>query len=1017
MLRAATLTPKHKLVKNYYSALKEFESQKVTHESAVRSAFQTLLADSARLRHWTLIPELGATTRGRTIVPDGTVRDRNYLPRGYWEAKDTADDLDAEIRKKIERGYPTVNIIFEDSRRAVLYQDKREALRADLTDPQSLCDLVNQFHEHTEPEIETFEKAVEEFKDRVSDLGQGLRLKIEEAHSDNKPFQAAFDQFLELCRKALNPNLSRHAVDEMLIQHLLTERLFRTVFNDPDFTRRNVIAAEVENVIDALISQSFTRQEFLRSLDRFYVAIEGAARNLPDFSDKQHFLNTVYERFFQGYSVKVADTHGIVYTPQPIVDFMCASVEEALKTEFGLSLSSPEVLILDPCTGTGNFIVNVMRRIPKRDLPRMYREQLFANEIMLLPYYIAALNIEHAYYELTGKYEPFEGLCFVDSLDLAEHKHHQRGMYFVTEKNTERVERQKKALITVIIGNPPYNANQVNENDNNKNRTYGVIDERIKDTYARDSKAVLKNKLYDPYIKFFRWASDRLEERDGIVCLITNNNFVVDETPFDGMRKHLQQLFSTITHVDLDGNVHRNPKLSGTVHNVFGIKVGVGVTLALRQRNTKQRTIRYTEVPSVWRKEAKLNWLASTRDVSHSQTVNLIPDKDYTWLVLEHDEEFSKCIPLGIKAVTSETGTVFRRFSPGAKTNRDEVVYGFERQRFAAYLPEFINAYNEQVDRLRRAGRPARSDGVIDCSTVKWSSTLKIHAKRGTYEVWDEHNLRRSLYRPYCKMWLYYSPVLVDRPGWYGHLLTGSEKNKCLYSTSHSQVQYSILATDIIPNEAVGGRAGSCFPFYAHNADGSNRRENITDWALEEFRKRYRDSKISKWDIFYYVYGILHHPGYRKKFADNLKRELPRIPFAPDFRSFAKAGEDLARWHLDYEKIDPYPLQFIETKGVPLSYRVEDKMRLNKTKTELQVNPSLTLRGIPEKCFDYRLGNRSALDWVVNQYQVTEHKRSGIRSDPNREDDPEYIVRLVGQVIRVSLETVRIVESLPKEYC
>ncbi len=498
MTRSPTLTPRHSLVKKYYATLQDLRSQDVEHELGLRRAFEALLAESARLRRWTLVGELSTESRGRTVVPDGTIRDRNYLPRGYWEAKDTRDDLEAEIRKKIERGYPTTNIIFEDTRRAILYQDKRETLRVDLRKPEKLCELVNQFHEHVEPEIDTFEKAVEEFKDRVPNLGRGLKEVIEQAHGNNQAFQAAFDEFFELCRKALNPNLSEAAVDEMLIQHLLTERLFDGVFRDSDFTRRNVIAAQVEKVIDALVSRSFSRDEFLRSLDRFYVAIEDAARNLPAFSDKQHFLNTVYERFFQGYSVKVADTHGIVYTPQPIVDFMCASVEEVLQTEFGLSLSSPDVVILDPCTGTGNFIVNLMRRIPKRDLPRMYREQLFANEVMLLPYYIASLNIEHTYYELTGTYEPFDGLCFVDSLDLAEAK--QAGFEFMTEKNTERVERETKAKITVIIGNPPYNAGQINENDNNKNRKYPILEKRIKDTYARASRATNKRALNDPYV-------------------------------------------------------------------------------------------------------------------------------------------------------------------------------------------------------------------------------------------------------------------------------------------------------------------------------------------------------------------------------------------------------------------------------------------------------------------------------------------------------------------------------------
>jgi len=273
-------------------------------------------------------------------------------------------------------------------------------------------------------------------------------------------------------------------------------------------------------------------------------------------------LNVVYERFFQGYSVKVADTHGIVYTPQEIVDFMCSSVAEVLQSEFGKTLGDEGVNILDPCTGTGNFIVNLIGRIPKRDLPRMYREQLFANEVMLMPYYIAALNIEHAYYERTGEYEPFEGLCFVDTLDLAEAK--QRTFGFMTERNTERVQRQKETPITVVIGNPPYNVGQLNENDNNKNRKYDVVDKRIAQTYAKDSQATNKNVLSDAYVKFFRWAVDRLGNREGVVCLVSNNSFV-SKFAFDGMRKHLLQDFTGVRHVDLHGDVRVNPKLSGTV--------------------------------------------------------------------------------------------------------------------------------------------------------------------------------------------------------------------------------------------------------------------------------------------------------------------------------------------------------------------------------------------------------------------------------------------------------------------
>src|SRR5439155_13037125 len=301
----------------------------------------------------------------------------------------------------------------------------------------------------------------------------------------------------------------------------------------------------------AMTSQSFDRNTYLKELDRFYVAIERAARTMTDFSDKQHFLNTVYERFFQGYSVKLADTMGIVYTPQEIVDFMCASVAEVLEKEFAKKLWSDDVYIIDPCTGTGNFIVNLIRRIPKNKLEDVYKHRLFANEIMLLPYYIAALNIEHAYFEQMGRYEGFEGLCFVDTLDLAEHAQSQLG--FMTAANTERVQRQRKSPITVVIGNPPYNARQMNETDANKNRKYPVIEERIRATYAKDSRATSKTSLGDVYVKFFRWAIDRLEGRDGIVCFVSNNSFT-DQSAFDGMRKHLFRDFDVVYHFDLQGN-------------------------------------------------------------------------------------------------------------------------------------------------------------------------------------------------------------------------------------------------------------------------------------------------------------------------------------------------------------------------------------------------------------------------------------------------------------------------------
>ncbi len=796
--------------------------------------------------------------------------------------------------------------------------------------------------------------------------------------------------------------------------------------------------------------------------------------------------------------MKVADTHGIVYTPQEIVDFMCAAVEEVLLNEFGKKLGDDGVYVIDPCTGTGSFIVNLLRRAHTsnpRHFERFYKEQLFANEVMLMPYYIASLNIEHEYHDLTGHYESFEGVCFVDTLDLAEGA--QMRFSFMTEKNTARVERQKQAPITVIIGNPPYNVGQLNENDNNKNRKYEIVDRHVSETYARDSKASNKNALSDPYVKFFRWATDRLQGRDGVVCYVSNNSFV-DQIAFDGMRKHLMADFTSLYHIDLHGNVRQNPKLSGTTHNVFGIQVGVGITVAVRKALTPETgtltpqpplphgegeaegfeseedagngagrgeqdremkaAIYYQRVPELWVKEEKLAWLLENVDLEgRHNSLNTVkwqtlqPDARHTWLVPENADEFENYPPLSSREAkslsrNSETQTLFRNYSIGLNTARDSWVYDFKSPSLINKMATLIETYNSEVDKWKRSGKPKDVDNFVisDETKIKWSSRLKEALQRGIYARLDKEKVYFSMYRPFTKKYVFFDSVMIHRQGMFPVFFPNNQINNptiCVSGPGHDE--FRVLISDSIAeykysNSSNGGT--QCFPFYVYDVDGGNRRENITDWALAQFRARYGDESITKWDIFYYVYGLLHHPGYRERYADNLKRELPRIPFAPDFRAFSEAGRALADLHLHYESLEPYELDW-ETRG-QISYRVE-KMRLrepyaltprpplpdgegendregenpaaHKAYRTLVYNDTLTLKGIPAEVFDYRLGNRSALEWVVDQYQVKKDARSGIVSDPNGySDDERYIVHLVEKVVRVSLETVRIVDGLAK---
>jgi len=1009
------LKPTHAPVKAYYETLEKFGRGKFDNEGNIRRAFEGLLEKCARPFEWLLVAEYQIVRTGKSpLRADAAVLDAFNLPRGYWEAKDEKDNLKAEMDKKFALGYPRTNILFQKPTRAILVQDGRIAFDDEITTPEKLVDVLRLFFEWRQPHQEDWDRAVSEFSERIPAIAQGAMALIAAERKSNKAFVERFTAFAELCRESINPDLKDEAVEEMLVQHLLTERIFRRIFDNPEFTRRNVIAAEIEKVIDSLVKRQFSRDAFLKELDPFYKAIEETASMASDYSEKQAFLNKVYERFFQGFNKKQADTHGIVYTPQPIVDFMVRSVEEVLKTEFGRSLSDKGVHILDPFVGTGNFITRVMKEIKTSALPHKYKEELHCNEIMLLPYYIASMNIEHAYLDRVGEYEPFEGICLVDTFENSG-----QDSFFTTE-NTKRIRRQMAAPIRVVIGNPPYNMGQQNESDQNKNRHYakgGGVDERVAKTYTKDSQATLRNKLSDPYVKAFRWATDRIHDH-GVVCLVSNDSFI-DQIAFDGMRKHLQHDFSKIYALDLGGNVRKNPKLSGTTHNVFGIQVGVSITILIRHVGNdtqKPAEILYASMNDDWRKEQKYTQLSSWGELSGLDWRTLEPDAKNTWLTDGQEAGFAGLLPIGQKGSKNaeDSKSIFSSFSLGVVSARDNYVYSFQPGQLAKTMKECIAVYFESLVRLKSMQDPRPApDEFIDTGDqrIKWSRQTKSSLQKLEESHFNRQWIRRCLYRPFVQSNIYFDDFWNEERYQMPHLFPSVEseaENRSIMVKSSGEWPFFALATSMLSDYQPQG-GSQCFPYYTYDEDGTNRRENITDWALAEFRKLYGQQSISKWDIFHYTYGLLHHPEYRTRYAANLKRELPRIPMAPEFVRYAEIGAALMTLHIDYEQLAEYPLQRKETGK--LDWRVE-KMALSKDKTQLKYNDFLTLNGIPPEVYDYRLGNRSALEWVVDQYRASTDARSGIVNDPNREDDPEYIVRLIGQVVTVSVETVRLVKEL-----
>ena len=1065
------LKPTHKSIVTYYAALHQYRHHGVSHETAVRAAFQALLEACARQRDWTLICEYTRRLPGSTAIRlDGALLDEHSLPRGTWEAKGIKGTLRAEIDKKFAAGYPQDNILFQTPERAILYQNGVEVLDADITESETLVLVLQTFFAYEREHAAEWDAAIAEFKVRVPELGREVAALIKQQHQTNARFRTAFADFHRLCQAAIHPNLSTAAVEEMLIQHLLTERTFRTVFNTPDFTRRNVIAREIEKVIDALASKAFSRGVFLQKLDRFYHVIEREAATLVDFSQKQHFLNTIYEQFFQGFSVKQADTHGIVYTPQPIVDFMVKSVDALLKTQFNRSLADAGVHIIDAFVGTGNFIVRLMREIPKTQLEPKYRAELWCNEVLLLPYYIACLNIEHEFYEATGEYLPFEGISLVDTFELAE----ERQLSLLTQENTARVEKQKASPMFVVIGNPPYNVGQVNENDNNKNRRYPAMDKRVQETYAKASAASTTKALRDPYVKSIRWGSDRVGE-EGIVAVVTNRSFL-DSTSFDGMRQHLAEDFDEIYVVDLGGNARKGPLVSNT--NVFDIRVGVSINffvknpsrrrdlpesmpsgrrdlpvsmgsvsgqgcpsyperdlpVSMRSRGTGPRAtgpegdnaarIFYYRTDDAWNKHQKFAFLTQAEYIGNVPWQTLTPDERHTWLTEGLQGDFNTFLPIGSRTAKRSkgeaTGVIFHRYGIGLQTARDAWLYNFNRETLIEKVKATCDTYNTEMLRWQNTPEAARSnvdDFVVDDNTqIKWSSSLKQKLLSGQRAEFSPENMRQALFRPFTKMHLFFDNILTHRrsvfPVTFPKLETEGENRVICVSSVGALKPFHVLMVSAMPDYHLTGDS-QCFPFYFYDEDGTNRRENITDWALQNFRSHYDDETITKWDIFHYTYGILHHPDYRERYAADLKRDLPHIPYAEDFWAFADAGAKLAELHINYEAQPQYPLTFVEDATRQLDFRVA-RMKLSKDKTSLIYNEFLTLEGIPPEVFSYRLGQYSALEWIVNQYRVKTDARSGIVNDPNDALNPRYIVALIGSVITVSLETVRIIEALPE---
>ena len=1014
--------PSYLHIEEYRAKLQELiEFGGSDNEENIRPAFQNCLDAYCRdhRERLVLIPELRTSPSNK---PDGTVKDSLRMARGYWEAKDSHDDLDAEIKVKFNRGYPRDNIIFEDSQTAVLVQNGNEAMRVDMSRDGELHRLIRIFLDYELPEIQEFRHAQSQFKTDLPTVLENLRATVAEAEADNPEYQEAASSFLDLCRRTIGPAVSPADVREMLLQHILTKDIFLSIFREDQFHRENNVARQLDSLEGTFFTGDVRRQAIDR-LRAYYGVIGRAADEIADYAEKQQFLKAIYEDFYTAYNPAAADRLGVVYTPNEVVDFIIRGADHLLQKHFGKTLADDNVQILDPATGTGTFITNLINHLPADRLEHKYRHEIHANEVAILPYYIANLNIEYTYQQRTGRYLEFPNLCFVDTLDNLDWQGASGGavprqgtfnLGGMSEENWIRIQEQNEKPISVIIGNPPYNANQQNWNDNNKNREYPEIDRRIRETYIASSTAQ-KTKQYDMYKRFIRWASDRLAD-DGIIGFITNRAYI-EKRQDDGFRSISLEEFDDIYVVDLGGDV-RGTSGAG---NVFGIMTGVAVGFFIRRTaNQEEHQIHYCALDNETSGVGKLNDLANL-SIENLRFESITPDSKHNWLNLSHPQ-FERLLPLANKQTKfakhlSEERAFFGLYSQGVSTNRDQWVYDFDVQNLRAKALFFADKYNDLLN---------TNDQSLD-PVIKWSRDLLNKFRRRQAIVYSEANRVQSLYRPFVPKHHFADLTMNDvltsnHYGMFGPDLRMSNKVICFQGTS-ARRPFAVLATDRVPDNHLFFDGTQCLPLHRYTEDGE-RVSNITQWGIDHINGHYRqewgddfqelagEDGITAEEIFAYTYAVLHNPAYRHEYALDLLREFPRLPLYQEFHHWVEMGQKLLDLHIGFESAGPFPLERHDRKEVDPKRAI---LRADKSSGTITLDERTTLAGIPERAWEYQLGSRSALEWVLDQYKERKPRDPTIREKFNTyrfSDHKERVIDLLRRVCTVSVATMEIVDSM-----
>lgn len=854
-----------------------------------------------------------------------------------------------------------------------------------------------------------------------------------------------FLRFLEEIQDDLNPEITETDAVEMLAQHIITKPVFDVLFKDNKFTSHNAVSRAMSKVLDQIYEHKIENES--ESLQKFYRSVERRSSDIVTAQGRQTLILELYDRFFKNSFPKTTSRMGIVYTPIEVVDFIIHSANDLLKKEFGKSFNDKNVNILDPFTGTGTFITRLLQsgEISKDKLYEKYKNNISANEIILLAYYIASINIESVFYELmqNESYESFDGIVLTDTFQLYEQEKDM--IADLLPDNSNRRTAQKEKPINLIISNPPYSAGQSSANEDAQNIKYPNLDKQIEITYAKDSKAINKGDLYDSYVRAFKWASDRIGE-EGIIGFVTNSGWI-EKSYADGMRGHIVNEFTSIYIINLRGDIRKNIFSKGTANegeNIFGqgSMTGIAITILVKNKDKKNKAdIHYFDIGEVKNKDEKLLFLKNIGSIQNlikdNKFLRIQPDEDNDW-INQGDKLYKYFLELGNKKdLLSQS--IFKNYSLGIQTNRDDWSYNFSKAHLLKNIKLLISTYNNELN-----ANKSFKDAEKSPKLIKWSSSLSSHFSRKKYLTFQPDEIVECMYRPFTKKFLYMEKMLIHRMGQMRKIYPTSKSTNLIIcvngigSRSESTALMTKTAVDLNLLEA----GAQCFPLKLYDEIDNNEElfsnssedlslgsNGITDEKLFEFRNFYNNHKITELDLFYYIYGLLHSKEYKTRFANNLTKDMPRIPIVKsykDFESFSSIGKSLGELHANYEDAVPFSAEFKEgdlrltnIDDPKQFYRVEKMKFITKNdKSKIYYNKNLTLVNIPLNAYEYKVNGQSAIEWVMEGQVLHYDKSTNITNDPNdfaieARNDPAYPLELLKKVITVSLETVNLVNKLP----